>query len=133
MRRDVTDDELRSAVLAGQVWAINEKRERMGLPPYPSTRDRWLADLDPDIREFVDILDANGVETYESCQGGPGHSYPEPGVRFHGSNVAGFHAYAVAIEHGLPVWDLRRFWSVEHGELVGPSWQLTFIPGVGRA
>jgi len=28
------------------------------------------------IREFVDILDAAGVETFESCQGGEGHCFP---------------------------------------------------------
>ncbi len=40
--------------------------------------------LDEGIRETVEILIAHGVETCESCQGGEGHSYPEPTVRFEG-------------------------------------------------
>ena len=39
--------------------------------------------LDPEIEDIVKILREHGVETYESCQGGPGHSYPRPAVRFH--------------------------------------------------
>ena len=82
--------------------------------------------LDPGIAPMVELLQEHGIETYESCQGGDGHSYSEPAVRFHGSRVEGFRALAVAIDHGLPVSDLRRFWSVIDGEPVGPKWELTF-------
>jgi hypothetical protein len=40
--------------------------------------------LDEGIREFVVILIANGVETFESCEGGRGHCYAEPTIRFRG-------------------------------------------------
>jgi len=33
---------------------------------------------------------------------------------------------AVALQHALPVTDLRRVWSIEDGEPVGPNWELTF-------
>jgi len=36
--------------------------------------------LDPGIAEYVAILCAAGVETYESCQGGDGHALPHPTV-----------------------------------------------------
>jgi hypothetical protein len=44
-----------------------------------------------------------GVETYESCDGGEGHAYPYPCVRFHGTDAAGWGALAAAITYRLPV------------------------------
>lgn len=82
--------------------------------------------LDPGIRRMVEVLREYGIETYESCQGGAGHSYPEPTVAFHGQHDEGFRALAAALQHRLPVSELRRVWSIEDGEPVGPSWQLTF-------
>ncbi len=82
--------------------------------------------LDRGIACAVYVLMNAGIETYESCQGGEGHSYPEPAVRFHGGQAKGFHALSVVREHGLPVSRLSRFWSVIDGEPVGPSWELTF-------
>lgn len=39
---------------------------------------------DPGIAPIVSILRQNGVETCQSCQGGPGHSSREPYVDFRG-------------------------------------------------
>ncbi len=88
--------------------------------------------LDPGIRAAVEILRSEGVETFESCQGGDGHAYAEPAVRFHGNHGAGFRALAVAQDYGLPVLYLRRFWSVLEGEPTGPYWELTFSGHVSR-
>jgi len=66
------------------------------------------------------------VETYESCQGGNKHIYNEPIVRFHGEANEGVRAVVVALNAGLPVLELRRVWSVQDGELVGPTWEMTF-------
>jgi hypothetical protein len=89
--------------------------------------------LDPGIRRYVEVLYLNGVETYESCQGGPdpdrpdrGHAYPEPSVRFHGSQGAGWWALQVCLDHGFPVQSLSRIWTVEDREPHGPTWQLVF-------
>lgn len=79
--------------------------------------------LDPGIGPFVEILRRNGVETFESCQGGPGHSYPEPTIRFCGN---GWKAFAVARDHALPVSCLRRIWVIDGGEPTGPYWELVF-------
>ena len=68
----------------------------------------------------------NGIETSESCQGGKGHPFPEPTVRFFGDASEGFRALAIALRHGLKVSALRRYWSVEDGEPYGPHWELTF-------
>jgi hypothetical protein len=82
--------------------------------------------LDPGIKHYVEVLAANGVETFESCQGGEGHCMPEPTVRFHGAKPDGFRALAIALEHGLPVLDLRRYWPIIDGEPTGPYWEMTF-------
>ena len=85
-----------------------------------------LAQLDDGVREYVRVLREHGVETFESCEGGEGHAYLEPAVRFHGGAGAGHAAYAVARTHGLPVWELRRVWREIDGELTGPHWEMTF-------
>jgi hypothetical protein len=74
----------------------------------------------------VDILRCAGVETFESCEGGDGHAYPEPTVRFHGARAEGFRALAVAETERLPVAELRRVWPIQDGEPTGPYWELTF-------
>lgn len=82
--------------------------------------------LDEGVRLYVETLDGAGIETFESCEGGPGHAYPEPTVRFHGSRAEGFRALTVALQHDLPVLSLRRAWPIIDGEPTGPWWELTF-------
>ena len=84
--------------------------------------------LDEGIREIVATLLQNGVETFESCEGGRGHSYPAPTVRFEGASSEGLRAVSVALAYGLPVCELRRVWGVRDGSLHGPWWEMTFIP-----
>lgn len=83
--------------------------------------------LDPGIALAVIVLQSAGVETFESCQGGPGHAYPDPTVRFHGRAEAGFRALAVAMQAGLRVAELRRVWPILDQEPTGPWWELTFV------
>ena len=82
--------------------------------------------LDAPIADTVRILRLGGIETFESCQGGEGHAYPEPTVRFHGQSGEGFRALAVAMEWGLPVSCLRRVWSMTDHEPTGPCWEIVF-------
>jgi hypothetical protein len=82
--------------------------------------------LDPVIAPFVEALRENGVETFESCDGGEGHAYAEPSIRFHGQRGEGFRALAIALERGLPVDTLRRLWDIIDGEPKGPYWEMTF-------
>lgn len=94
------------------------------------TRVDFDPPLDPGIRQAVHVLNDNSVETFESCQGGSGHAYPEPTVRFHGDRYEGIRAVAAALSAGLPVTNLRRIYRVLDGELTGPYWEMTFIsPG----
>lgn len=82
--------------------------------------------LDPGIEEAVAILRGGGIETYESCEGTDGHAYLEPTVAFFGDDTEGMRAWAWAVQHGLPVRQVRRVWHNERGTLVGPHWHITF-------
>lgn len=83
--------------------------------------------LDEGIREIVHTLIAAGIETFESCEGGVGHCYAEPTVRFEGGISEGYRAISVALAYGLPVLNLRRAWNIQDGMLHGPWWEMTFI------
>ena len=103
------------------------------LRPDPANLERARAGrfdppLDVGIRDIVLTLIANGVETFESCEGGTGHSFPEPTVRFEGSSSEGLRALAVALENRLPVSELRRTWGIIDGVIHGPWWVMTFHP-----
>ena len=87
-----------------------------------------LDSVDVGIRGIVKVLIENNVETFESCQGGKGHCFFEPTVRFHGNQAEGYRAFSVALYHGFKVLNLRRYWSVEDGELKGAWWEMTFLP-----
>ena len=82
--------------------------------------DKWIA-------HQVEVLVEHGIETYESCQGGVGHPLPDPMVRFYGDNAEGYRAVTIALQNGLHPSMLRRFWSINNGELVGPHWEMTFV------
>lgn len=84
--------------------------------------------LDDGIRDIVVALVAAGVETFESCEGGSGHAFPEPTVRFEGQTSEGLRALSIALERGLPVYRLRRTWGVIDGMIHGPWWEMTFLP-----
>ena len=91
------------------------------LPP----GDRHMP-LDPGIANAVSVLRAAGVETFESCEGGAGHAFPVPTVRFHGDSWAGYRAFAVAMENELGAASLKRVHDVIDGQLHGPWWEMTF-------
>jgi hypothetical protein len=82
--------------------------------------------LDLGIAWAVKVLRDGGVETYESCEGGEGHAYPYPCVRFFGTDAGGWHALSVAITHRLPVDELVRVWTIRSDQPVGPYWELRF-------
>ncbi len=96
--------------------------------PDPVSAQIYDPPLDSGIAPFVEALVAAGIETYESCEGGNGHTYPEPTIRFHGERGQGFRALAVALEHGFRVNSLRRTWTIVDDEPTGPCWELTLWP-----
>jgi hypothetical protein len=82
--------------------------------------------VDAGIRRAVCILRSEGIETFESCEGGPGHSFPEPTIRFHGNNGEGFKALSVALTYALPVLAVRRTYCIVDNEPTGPYWEIVF-------
>jgi hypothetical protein len=83
--------------------------------------------LDRGIARAVRILQAAEIETFESCEGGQGHAFAEPTVRFHGTPEAGWRAMGICLAHGLPVLSLRRVWYLlDANEPTGPDWEITF-------
>ena len=88
--------------------------------------------LDLGIAPAVIALSAAGVETFESCEGGQGHAYPEPTVRFHGNRAEGFRALAVAMQAGMTVAALRRVWPINDNEPTGPWWEITLTTKEGE-
>ena len=85
-----------------------------------------IAGLDPGIKPYVEILRSYGVETFESCQGGEGHVFPEPTIRFHGDTSDGWKALGAAMQRGLPVFTLRYAWDMHDGLPDGPYWEMVF-------
>ena len=79
--------------------------------------------MDPGIRKAVLILRRGGIETFESCEGGPGHAFDQPTIKFNGDSWA---CFAVAMEHGLPVQRIQRAYGVVEGQLEGPWWEIVF-------
>jgi hypothetical protein len=96
----------------------------MRLEQFAPDESEWT--LDAGIRQAVLVLRSGGVETLESCEGGKGHSYPVPTIRFHGDTASGYRAFAVATENGLAVTSLRRVYDVLDAQLHGPWWEMTF-------
>ena len=94
------------------------------IPPLRTAID-WK-NIDPGIEKELRILREHGIETTESCQGGQGHPFPEPTIRFCGGRSAGFKAVEIAITFGLKMSELRRVWNMQDGELTGPEWEMTF-------
>ena len=88
-----------------------------------SIRDGWL---DAGVGQYVNALRQEGIETFESCEGGPGHAFPECTVRFYGGRGEGFRAFAIAVANGFEVSDLVRIWPIVEGEPTGPWWQIVF-------
>lgn len=100
--------------------------------PAPPFKSRQVREIDRGITPELRVLWENGIETFESCEGGKGHSFSEPTIRFHGDKSEGFRALAIAIQHGLKVTCLRRYWDVNAGEPVGPMWEMTFVKRKAR-
>jgi hypothetical protein len=99
------------------------------LPQAPTqAADNALNHLDEGIKAAVMALREYGIETIESCQGGDGHAFPEPTVRFFGGKAEGYRALSIALQCGLRVAELRRVWPILDMEPTGPYWELTFTP-----
>jgi len=102
-------------------------KEEMKKNASPIGEEIDIEGLDPGIRRPVHLLIRAGIVTFESCEGGRGHHFPRPTIRFFGGKEEGFRAYAVLEYGGLSVDTIRRYWSVIDGELTGPAWEVELL------
>jgi len=68
-------------------------------------------EIDKGIRSAVEILIFHGFITIESCQGGKGHPYADPMVRFEGNEFDLIIAYETCLAYNLNVLEARRVYS----------------------
>ena len=102
-------------------------RELLSIAEPYTSGDQFDPSLDEGIERAVLVLHNAGVTTFSSCEGGEGHCFPEPTVKFQGSFACAMQAAGIAINSGLPVKAVRETWSVQNGRFVGgPCWEMTF-------
>ncbi len=110
---------------AKRVW---EEIERRGNGAQVRTRvmpDSWYERLDAGIRFPVRVLHAFGLETAQSCQGGAGHDWHEPGIDLAGGrNADAFAALAAIARYGIDVTEVLLRWSVTDGLPEERHWRI---------
>ena len=67
-----------------------------------------ISDIDEGIRPAVEILRKHGFETFESCESGKEHCFPEPTVRFFGDEFDCIRAYETCELNNLNVYEVKR-------------------------
>lgn len=103
-------------------------------PPATVYRDRMMSEvfyqnIDAGIRFAVRVLHAaGGIETCQSCEGGPGHAYDRPSIDIvaQGNDATGFAALAALTAYGLDVRDVSLVWSIQNGLPFEKLWRITF-------
>jgi hypothetical protein len=97
--------------------------------------------IDKKILPAVEVLNKHGFKTFESCEGGEGHSYAEPTVRFFGSEFDLIRAFEICEVYKLAVLEAKRVYrrediykenKSENNIACGASWEnpfneLTFV------
>lgn len=88
--------------------------------------------IDKGILNEVLILRKHGVDTFESCEGGVGHCFPEPTIKFHGDKNEGIRVAHICLQENLPVFKIGRTFYVDDGELTTPYWELVLISRIPK-
>lgn len=83
--------------------------------------------LDPGIAAAVHALNDAGIETFTSCEGGEGHAFPEPTVRFYGDADNARKAARIVFSADTKPHELRRVWALAFGYPHAPLWELVFF------
>jgi hypothetical protein len=84
--------------------------------------------IDEGIKPAVDILNEHGFVTIESCQGGEGHAYFDPMVRFEGTEFDLIRAWEVCAAFKLCVFEAHRVYRkctviYNESEEIGETWE----------
>ena len=72
-----------------------------------------LSVVDDGIRPVVEILNNHGFKTFELCEGGKGHCYSDPTVRFYGSEIDLIRAFEICLCYKLNVFEVKRVYRKE--------------------
>lgn len=81
-------------------------------------------DIDPKIVAALHALADYEIDTFSSCQGGPGHPCVMPEILFHGGESAGLYAVWLLEAQGFRVQELSRHWDLDHGLPRQPLWRV---------
>jgi hypothetical protein len=98
--------------------------------------------IDAKILPVVEVLNNHGFKTFESCEGGEGHCFPEPTVRFEGNEFDAMRAYEICQLYSFPVHEVKRVFrktpvygsdNTPNAHLIGEAWEqpfneITFLP-----
>ncbi len=83
--------------------------------------------IDKGILHHVKILKENGVDTFMSCQGGKGHTFSSPTIRFRCTKKEAFKALSVAVDNDLSPMALNEIRLLIGKKIAfGPFWELQF-------
>jgi len=97
-----------------------------------------VKNLDDGIKDAVILLNKFGFKTFESCQGGKGHCYDVPTIRFFGDEFDLIRAYELCMLHSINVYEAKRVYrktsvylDATNGDNIGENWdkpynELTF-------
>ncbi len=85
--------------------------------------------IDKGIRFAVRVLNAKGIDTQQSCQGGKGHAYNQPSVDIPATDddAKGFAALSALRDYGLPVQEVSIIWPVSGSLPTEKFWRVTFF------
>jgi len=95
--------------------------------------------IDAGIKDVVLMLNANGFNTIESCQGGQGHCFSDATVRFLGDEFDLIRAYELCKLNNINVYEAKRVYrktTVYNNDIeLGENWdkpfnELIFLPHV---
>lgn len=90
--------------------------------------------LDERIRDAVMVLREAGVDTFASCQGGPGHMFRLPTIRFQGDEWAARLAIRVLAKNGYAADEVRHYLADEYlSKLSDEFWEITLAPEITQA
>ena len=91
--------------------------------------------IDEKILPAVRILNEHGFKTFESCEGGEGHVFNQPTIRFEGSEFDLIRAFEICQLYRLPVYEVKRVYRKTaiykdedslHPHLLGEVWETPF-------
>lgn len=107
-----------------ELWKpANNPYHDLGMPTLPQP-DWYATPLDKGIERLVRVLRYHGVQTLQSCEGGEGHAFIEPTVRFDGEDGEGFRVLGIALSYGFPVKCVRKVWDVDGREPTERFWEI---------